>query len=134
MKAVSVSRARPLPIGARITVTDNSGGRILRIIGVKNYKGVSRRLSAAGIADIVIGVVEVGKPELRKTVVPAVIVRTAKEFRRADGTRIKFQDNACVILKELDEFTTKGTMVKGPIAKEAVKRFASIGKIASVVV
>jgi len=134
MKAVKVSRSRPLPIGARINVADNSGARRLRIIGVKNYKGVKKRLSSAGVADLVIGVVEVGKPELRKKIVPAVIVRTAKEFRRANGTRVKFFDNACVILKELNEYSTKGTMVKGPVAKEAVKRFPSIGKIASVVV
>ena len=70
---------------------------------------------------------------MRKTVVPAVIVRQKKEYRRPDGTRIKFEDNAAVVLKD-DKGNPKGTLIKGPIAKEVVERWPAIAKIAKIVV
>jgi large subunit ribosomal protein L14 len=63
----------------------------------------------------------------------AVIIRQKKAYRRKDGMRIKFEDNACVILKS-EEGDPKGTVVKGPVAREIVERFPKIGKISSIVV
>jgi large subunit ribosomal protein L14 len=74
-----------------------------------------------------------GKPEMRKQVVFAVIVRQRKEYRRLDGTRIKFEDNAAVVLKD-DKGNPKGTILKGPIAKEATERWPGIAKISNIVV
>ena len=91
------------------------------------------RCALAGIGDLVLVSVVSGRPDMRKQVVPAVIVRQKRSYRRPDGTRIAFMDNAVVVLKD-DKGNPKGTLIKGPIAKEVVERWSLIGKIASVVV
>jgi large subunit ribosomal protein L14 len=105
---------------------------VLKVIAVRGYKGKRRRLPKAGIADVVVCSVVKGDVKIRKQVVNAVIVRQRKEYRRPDGLRVKFEDNAAVIVDE--NFHPKGTQIKGPIAKEVVERFSPIGKIASIVV
>ena len=55
-----------------------------------------------------------------------------KEYRRADGVRISFEDNAAVVVNE--KFEPIGNIVKGPVAKEAIERFPTLGKIASIVI
>jgi large subunit ribosomal protein L14 len=133
MKYMKAHMGRPLPHCARVHACDNSGAKILRIIAVKGYKGRTGRMEAAGIGDIIFASVVEGKPEMRKQVVQAVIVRQKKEFRRPDGTRVKFADNAAAVLK--DEFgNPKGTMIKGPVAKEVAERWPAIAKIASIIV
>ena len=74
-----------------------------------------------------------GRPDMRKQVVFAVIVRQKKEYRRAEGTRIHFEDNAAVVLKD-DKGNPKGTIFKGPIAKEVTEKWPAIAKIANLVV
>ena len=102
---------------------------MIKIFGVKNLKTVKGRPQSAGIADLVLASVKKGKPEMRKQVVFAVIVRQKKEFRRANGLRVKFEDNAAVVLKD-DKGNPKGTIFKGPIAKEIVKRWPLVAKVA----
>jgi len=133
MKAVKANTARGLPFGAHVPTCDNSGAKIIRIISVKRHKTVKGRISAAGIGDMVLASVKKGKVGIRKTVVPAVIVRQKKEYRRPDGTRIKFEDNAAVVLKD-EKGNPKGTLLKGPIAKEACERWPGIAKLATIVV
>ena len=70
---------------------------------------------------------------MRKQVVPAIVVRQKKEYRRKDGTRIKFADNAVIILKD-EKGNPKGTIFKGPIAKEVADRWPAVAKVASIVV
>ena len=70
---------------------------------------------------------------MRKQVVHAIIVRQKKEYKRTDGSRIKFEDNAVVVLKD-EKGNPKGTMFKGAIAKEVCERWPGIAKIASIVV
>ena len=82
---------------------------------------------------MVIGTVTRGRPDMMKQVVFAVVVRQRRPYRRADGTRIMFEDNAVVVLKD-DKGTPKGTMLKGPIAKEACSRWPNIAKLAKIVV
>jgi large subunit ribosomal protein L14 len=65
--------------------------------------------------------------------VNAIVVRQKKEFRRHDGTRIKFENNAAVVLKD-DKGNPKGTLIKGPVAKEAAEKWTGISKIASIIV
>jgi len=70
---------------------------------------------------------------MRHTVVQAVIVRQKKEYARSNGLRVSFEDNACVILKDVRLGTPKGTVIKGPIAKEVALRWSQVGKLANIV-
>ena len=133
MKAVKASITRGLPHTANVLACDNSGARILRIISVKNAKTVKGRKPTAGIGDYVMCSVVEGKPEMRKQVVPAIIVRQRMPYRRLDGTRIRFEDNAAVVIKD-DLGNPKGTMIKGPIAKEAAERWPLVAKIAGMII
>jgi large subunit ribosomal protein L23e len=76
---------------------DNSGARNLYIISVKGIGARLNRLPAAGVGDMVMATVKKGKPELRKKVMPAVVVRQSKPWRRADGIFLYFEDNAGVV-------------------------------------
>jgi large subunit ribosomal protein L14 len=62
----------------------------------------------------------------------AVIIRQRKEYRRANGMRIKFEDNAAVLINE--KLEPRASEIKGPVAKEVVERFPAVGKIATIVV
>ncbi|WP_457620732.1 50S ribosomal protein L14 [Methanopyrus sp.] len=133
MKAIKAKSPRAaLPVGARLVCADNTGARELQIIAVKGYKGVRRRLPNAGIGDMVVCSVKEGSPDMRKEVVNAVIVRQRKEYRRPDGTRVKFEDNAAVIVTP--DGTPRGSEIRGPVAKEAAERWPRIGSIASIIV
>ncbi len=133
MKSVKSRITRGLPLQALVETCDNSGAKLLKIIAVKGHKTVRGRLPAAGIADLVFASVKKGKLEMRKQVVPAVIVRQRREYRRPDGLRVKFEDNAAVVLKD-DKGNPKGTIFKGPIAKEVAERWPAVAKVASMVV
>src|SRR3989344_8260804 len=98
MKAVKANMTKPLPVGAWVTACDNSGAKVIRIFSVIGHKTVRGRISAAGIGDLVLASVKKGKLDMRKTVVPAVIVRQKKEYRRPDGIRVQLEDNAAVVL------------------------------------
>jgi ribosomal protein L14 len=76
---------------------DNSGARNLYIISVKGIGARLNRLPAGGVGDMVMATVKKGKPELRKKVMPAVIVRQSKPWRRQDGVFLYFEDNAGVV-------------------------------------
>jgi hypothetical protein len=76
---------------------DNSGARNLYIISVKGIGARLNRLPAGGVGDMVMATVKKGKPELRKKVHPAVIVRQSKPWKRTDGVFLYFEDNAGVV-------------------------------------
>jgi len=133
MKAVRSTITKALPVGAYIETCDNSGAKIVKIIAVFGHKTVKGRYPAAGISDLVAVAVKKGKPDMRKTVTLAVIVRQRKAIRRPDGTRIKFEDNSAVVVKD-KKGNPKGTLIKGPIAKEVCDRWPGIAKLASIVV
>jgi large subunit ribosomal protein L14 len=132
MKAITSNVTRVLPIGARLQCIDNTGAREVEIVSVKGYKGVRRRLATAGVGDMIIVSVKKGTVDMRKEVMSAVVVRQKKEYRRADGLRVKFEDNAAVIISP--EGTLKGSEIRGPVAKEAAERWPSIGSAASTIV
>lgn len=101
---------------SRLKVADNTGARELLVIQVVG--GSHRRY--AGVGDMVIGTVKVATPNgsvKKSEIVRAVVVRTAKEWRREDGSSIRFDDNAAVIL-EPDGKNPKGTRIFGPVARE----------------
>jgi large subunit ribosomal protein L14 len=132
MKAISSNVTRVLPIGARLQCVDNTGAREVEIVSVKGYKGVRRRLATAGVGDMIIVSVKKGSVDMRKEVMTAVIVRQKKEYKRADGLRVKFEDNAAVIISP--EGVLKGSEIRGPVAKEAAERWPGIGSAASTIV
>jgi len=132
MKAIKAKVTKGLNVGSRIETCDNSGAKILQITTVIGRKTVKRKKPNAGVGDLVMASVKRGRPDMRKQVVYAVIVRQKKEYRRRDGTRIKFEDNAAVVLKD-DKGNPKGTIFKGPIAKEACERWAGIAKVAKII-
>lgn len=73
---------------------DNSGAKNLYVISVAGIHARLNRLPAAGVGDMVMATVKKGKPELRKKVMPAVVVRQRKPWRRRDGVFLYFEDNA----------------------------------------
>ncbi|MGN1186531.1 MAG: uL14 family ribosomal protein, partial [Methanobrevibacter wolinii] len=101
-------------------------------ISVKGFKGVRRRIDTAGVGDLVICSVKKGTADMRREIVQAVVVRQKKEFRRVDGLRVKFEDNAAVIITP--EGLLKGSEIRGPVAKEAADRWPSVGSAASILV
>jgi large subunit ribosomal protein L14 len=101
---------------SRIKVADNTGARELLVIHV--IGGSTRRYGHVG--DVVVATVKSAAPQgsvKKSEVVKAVIVRTAKEWRREDGSSIRFDDNAAVIL-DSDGQNPKGTRIFGPVARE----------------
>ena len=99
----------------RLHVADNSGARRIRLI---NIPGASRR-KYAKVGDIIVCNVREAAPNspIRKgSIVKAVVVRQAQGLKRADGTYIKFDDNAAVIIQ--DNLMPRGTRIFGPVARE----------------
>ena len=104
-----------LQMQSKLTVADNSGAKLVQVIKVLG--GSHRRY--AGIGDIVVVAVKEAIPTStikEGSVQKAVIVRVAKEYRRPDGTYIRFDDNACVIV-DADK-NPKGKRISGPVARE----------------
>jgi len=132
MKPISARITRGLQSGSLITCADNTGAKILNIIAVKGYKGVKRRHPSCGVGNWIVCSVRQGVPKLKKQIVHAVVIRQKKEFRRKNGMRVKFEDNAAILITEKGE--PRGTKIKGPVAKEVVERFSMIGKISTIVV
>jgi large subunit ribosomal protein L14 len=111
-----------------LTVADNSGARQIRcILPVGGDTGL-----VAGLGDVITAAVKEATPESpvkKGTVVRAVVVRTRKEHRRRDGTYIRFDDNAAVLINETGE--PVGTRVFGPVARELrEKKFTKIISLA----
>ena len=132
MRGLAGRQTRGLPKGARLDCIDNSGAKIVEIVAVMKYHGVHRRYPSGGIGDLLVVTVKKGTPEVRKQLFRAVIVRQRRAFRRADGTMVEFDDNAVVIVTDTGE--TKGTDIKGPVAREAAERWPRIAAIASMIV
>jgi large subunit ribosomal protein L14 len=101
---------------SRLKVADNTGAREILVMHIQG--GSTRKFG--GIGDIVTATVKSAAPQgsvKKSEVVKAVIVRTAKEWRREDGSSIRFDDNAAVIL-DADGQNPKGTRIFGPVARE----------------
>jgi large subunit ribosomal protein L14 len=123
---------RALPTGAVVNCADNTGAKALRIIQVKGYKGRLRRLNSACVGDMIIVSVRRGSPDLRRQMLPAVVVRQRKQYRRPDGTWIGFEDNAVVLMTPEGEL--KGSEIKGPVAREAAERWPRIANLSGIIV
>jgi large subunit ribosomal protein L14 len=100
---------------SRLTVCDNSGAK--EILCIRVLGGTRRRYARVG--DIIVATVKVASPTgtvKKKSVIKAVVVRTTKEIRRKDGSTIKFDDNAAVIIN--DEKQPRATRIFGPVPRE----------------
>jgi large subunit ribosomal protein L23e len=111
---------------------DNTGAKNLYIIAVKGIKGRLNRLPAAGVGDMVMATVKKGKPELRKKVTTAVVVRQRKPWRRKDGVFLYFEDNAGVIVNAKGEM--KGSAITGPVGKECADLWPKIASNSGTIV
>lgn len=80
-----------LPVGAVVNCADNTGAKNLYVISVKHCMARLNRLPAAAVGDMVMATVKKGKPELRKKVTPAVIIRQRKPWRRQEGVFLYFE-------------------------------------------
>lgn len=112
-------------------VADNSGAR--KIMCIKVLGGSRRRYARVG--DIIVASVKEANPRgavKKGEVVRAVVVRTAKEFGRQDGSYIKFDKNAAVIIDEQDQ--PRGTRIFGPVARELRRGFTKIISLAPEVI
>jgi len=101
---------------SRINVADNTGARELLVIHIMG--GSTRHYGSVG--DVVVATVKTAAPQgsvKKSEIVKSVIVRCAKEWRREDGSTIRFDDNAAVIL-DADGQNPKGTRIFGPVARE----------------
>lgn len=130
-KAVPARITKALPVGARLVCADNTGAKELEIMAVRGYKGIRGRYPVAGVGDLVIASVKKGRPDMRHQIVSAVIIRQRMPYRRASGAKLRFEDNAAVIVG--DDGMPKGTEIKTVIAREAVERWNKLGSIASVI-
>merc|ERR1712027_27544 len=109
------------PVGAVMNCADNTGGKNLYVIAVYGIRGRLNRLPAACSGDMVLATV--------KKVMPAVVIRQRKTFRRKDGQFIYFEDNAGVIVNNKGEM--KGSAITGPVAKECADLWPRIASNAS---
>ncbi|MFB6138604.1 MAG: 50S ribosomal protein L14 [Halobacteriaceae archaeon] len=131
MQAIKADVTQGLEKGSLLRCADNTGARELKIVSVSGYQGTLNRHPKAGVGDRITVSVTKGTPEMRRQVLPAVVVRQRKPIRRPDGTRVKFEDNAAVIIDELDE--PRGTEIKGPITREVAERWGSIASTATMI-
>ena len=104
-----------IQVESRLTVADNSGAR--EVLCIRVLGGTRRRYATVGDTIVVTVKNVIPSSELKKgTVSKALIVRTKKEVRRADGSYIRFDDNACVLLSNTGEL--RGSRIFGPVARE----------------
>ncbi len=116
---------------SRLMVADNSGAKEVLCIGILG--GTKKRYASVG--DLIVVTVKSAAPngEAKKSMVTrAVVVRTKKEIRRTDGSYIRFDDNACVLLNNTGEI--RGTRIFGPIPREMRKGYMKIVSLAAEVI
>ncbi|AIB09978.1 60S ribosomal protein L23 (nucleomorph) [Lotharella oceanica] len=113
-------------IKSKIKCSDNSGAKIISLIGIFKTGSRLNRLSGACPGSMVVGSVKKGKTKLRKTIAYAVIIRQKKIWRRSNGIHIFFEDNACVVVNQKGELKCK--KIIGPVAKECALVWPRIAK------
>jgi large subunit ribosomal protein L14 len=104
-----------IQLNTRLRVADNSGAKVINCIGVPG--GTGKRYASVG--DVIVASVKEATPAAavsKGEVVKAVVVRTVKPHRRPDGSHIRFDDNAAVIIN--DDQMPRGTRIFGPVARE----------------
>ena len=112
---------------SRLMVADNSGAK--EVLCIRVLGGTRRRYASVGDKIVVAVKSAIPGGNIKKAAVSnAVVVRTKKEIRRADGSYIRFDDNACVLLTKADELV--GTRIFGPVARELRENYMKIVSLA----
>merc|ERR1712134_71890 len=114
---IKVKISNCLPVAAVMNCADNTGAKNLYMIAVGGCGARLNRMPAGSVGDMFLASVKKGKPELRKKVLQAVIIRQRKAIRRREGHFLYFEDNAGVIVNPKGDM--KGSGITGPVAKEA---------------
>lgn len=113
--------------GTKLKVADNTGAKEIECITVLGHK----KGRTAGISDVIVASVKTAIPRgvvKKKEVVKAVIVRTRKDYKRPDGSVIRFDDNAAVIID--DDNNPRGTRIFGPVPRELRNKYMKIISLA----
>jgi large subunit ribosomal protein L14 len=132
MFGLTAKITKGLSTNSVLNCDDNSGAKKVVIVGVKGVRNSrARRNPSVGVANIVVVYVRTGKRELMSKKQLAVITRQKKEYRRG-LERVKFEDNACVLVNE--DGLPVGTEIKGCVAREVAERFPKVVTIAQAVV
>lgn len=119
-------------VGTRVACADNTGAKIMQIIGVKGVRGRLNRLPAASVGDVVLCSVKKGRPDMRKKIVLCVVIRQKKAWRRRDGSHICFEDNAAVVITNKGD--PKGTQIAGPVPREVADIWPKISSNAPAII
>merc|ERR1712078_542039 len=121
-----------LQIKSKIKVSDNSGIKLISIIGVFKSGTRLNRIPKACPGSMIVGSVLKGKAKFRKSIISAIIIRQKKPWKRWDGNTIYFEENSCVITNLKREL--KSSHINGPVSKEAAIVWPRIAIAASLVV
>ena len=132
MRGLTSKIPRALQTGSKMVCADNTGARVVQIVSVFGYHGVKNRQPKLGIGDLATVSVKKGTPDMKRTLVKAVVVRQKKEFRRPNGLRVSFEENAMILLN--DNGDPRGTDIKGPVAREVAERFPKVGSMATIII
>jgi large subunit ribosomal protein L14 len=132
MKGLSTKISKGLYPMSMLTCADNSGAKTLMVINKVGKAGKKRRRAGLGVGDIFIATVKNGTPQYAKKKVRAIVIRQRKPMRRAGGMRLVFEDNAAILVTEVN--LPIGTEVKGAMAREVVERYIKLAGIASRVI
>ncbi len=133
MKGVASHVTKTLIPGAVLVCADNSGAyefRMIHIIGKTD--GRHGKVTPAGVGDIISASVRKGTATYLKKPVRVIVIRQKQAIRRSTGMRVKFEDNAGIMVSE--DNLPVGTEVKGAMAREVVERFVKVAGIASRIV
>merc|ERR1739842_63433 len=120
-----------LPVASVMNCADNIGAKNLYMIACTGIGARLNRFPSGSVGDMFLASVKKGKPELRKRVMPAVIVRQKKNIRRREGYFLYFEDNAGVIVNVKGEM--KGQNITGPVAKECADLWPKIASHAGAI-
>ena len=126
MRGIAGRQTRGLPTAARMHVADNTGAKKVRMI-----RRIGQNKKTASVGDIIVCHVKESSTEAsvkKGTVVRAVVVRTRAPMRRRDGSYLRFDENACVLVN--DDGTPKGTRIFGPVARELRQKYMKIISLA----
>ena len=121
-----------LPVASVMNCADNTGAKNLYMISCTGIGPRMSRLPSGSVGDMFLASVKKGKPELRKKVMPAVIIRQRKAIRRREGHFLYFEDNAGVIVNPKGEM--KGSAITGPVAKECADLWPRIASASSTII
>ena len=132
MRGLTSKIPRALQTGSKMVCADNTGARVVQIVSVFGYHGVKNRHPKMGLGDLATVTVKKGTPDMKRKLVRAVVVRQKKEFRRPNGLRVSFEENAMILLNENGD--PRGTDIKGPVAREVAERFPKVGSMATIII